>query len=95
MSINIPILLLCGTGVGLVFFSDCIFYTILGEVNARSPEDQQISMFGVNTKLFLVLRRHNELFPHSRKRFEMPAFFATGVAIGLAGVIVAIIHYST
>jgi hypothetical protein len=96
MPLNFPasFLLIFGTGVGLVILANFVFYVMLGEVNARSPSDQQISMFGVNTKLFSIMRRHAELFPHSRKRVQMMTFFCAGAAIAVAGFAIAVAHYS-
>lgn len=69
-------------GVGLVILSSFFFYTILGEVNGRLPIDEQISMFGVNTKVFAVLRQHAQLFPSSRKRSQMLWIMAGGLTLG-------------
>jgi hypothetical protein len=77
---NIAYILLT-TGAGLVIL-DSVFYTILGEVNGRLPIDERISMFGVNTKVFAVLRQHAQLFPSSRKRSQMLWIVAGGLALG-------------
>jgi hypothetical protein len=69
-------------GVGLVILGSFFFYTILEEVNGRLPIDEQISMFGVNTKVFAVLRQHAQLFPSSRKRSQMLWIMAGGLTLG-------------
>jgi hypothetical protein len=74
--------ILFGTGVGLVILGSFVFYTILGEVNGRLPVDEQISMFGVNTKAFAILRQHAHLFPSSRKRSQMLWIITVGLALG-------------
>ena len=48
--------------------SSLVYYTILGEVNARSPEDKQFSLFWNKHLMFVVLRRHSQLFPQSNRR---------------------------
>jgi hypothetical protein len=73
---------LFATGVGLVILGGFVFYTILGEVNGRLPIGEQISMFGVNTKVFTILRQHAQLFPGSRKRSQMLSIMAAGFALG-------------
>ena len=73
---------LFSAGVGLVILGSFCFYTILGEVNGRLPIDQQISMFGVNTRIFAVLRLHAQLFPSSRKRLHVLWIMAGGLALG-------------
>jgi hypothetical protein len=74
--------ILFGTGVGLVILGGFVFCTILGEINARLPIGEQISMFGVNTKVFAVLRQHAQLFPSSLKRSQMLWTTAVGLALG-------------
>jgi hypothetical protein len=74
--------ILFGTGVGLVILGSFVFCTILGEVNGRLPVDEQISMFGVNTKVFAILRQHAHLFPGSRKRSQMLWIITVGLALG-------------
>ena len=78
---NIAYILLT-TGAGLVILGSFFFYTFLGEVNGRLPIDERISMFGVNTKVFAVLRQHAQLFPSSRKRSQMLWIVAGGLALG-------------
>jgi len=89
------IVTLGGTGIGMVILANFVFYAILGEVNARSPAAQRISMFGVNTKLFLVMRRHAQLFPRSRKRLHMIVLFVAGLVIAASGLLTALIHFSS
>jgi hypothetical protein len=63
------------TYVGLLILATCIFYVILGEVNGRLPEQQQISMFVVNAKVLYIVRKHAEFYPDSNKRKQMIAIF--------------------
>jgi hypothetical protein len=74
--------ILFAIGAGLVIVGSFVFYTILGEVNGRLPIDEQISMVGVNTKVFAVLRRHAQLFPNSRKRSHMLWVMGAGLTLG-------------
>ena len=92
-SLGLP-LLMFGWGVGLVILASMLFYMILGEVNGRDPS-RQISPWGVNIKFFLVLRRHAEFFPNSRKRAQMKWIFVAGFGLGLAGVLLAVVRSST
>ncbi len=75
--------------------SNFIFYTILGEVNGRTPADGQISMWFVSTKLFDVLERHRELFPESQRRSQLRLCAAAGFSLFIATTLVALVHYST
>jgi len=83
--------ILFAIGVGLVILGGFVFYTILGEVNAKLPIHEQISMFGVNTKVFAVLRQHAELFPKSRRRSQMLWLMAAGFVLGL-GAFLTLAH---
>lgn len=40
-------------------------FTILGEVNGRRPETDQISIWALRGRLHQVLRLHAELYPNS------------------------------
>jgi hypothetical protein len=88
------VLVVCGTGIGLIVVSNFFFYSIFAEVNAQSPPDRQVSMFWVNVRAFSIVRRHAELFPESRKRFQMNSFFVIGVALTIAGLLIGVAHYS-
>jgi hypothetical protein len=87
------ILLLFGVGVSLLLIANMFFYTILGEVNGRLPQDQHISMVGVNLKYGRVLRLHAELFPRSIKRQRMKLLGLGGFLSMLAGFLTDIVHY--
>jgi len=78
----------------LLMVGNFIFYTVLGEVNGRSPADRQISMWFVNTKMFFVLERHRELFPESRKRGLMRWCVAVGLLLFVATTFAGVVHYS-
>jgi drug/metabolite transporter (DMT)-like permease len=86
-------ILLFLVGVGLVTLANKLGYLILDEVNASNPPDQQISRFGVSTKLGLVLRRHREAFPNSGKRWLLLVLFVAGFASGVAGALMAYFRY--
>jgi hypothetical protein len=66
----------------------------LDEVNASNPPNQQISRFGVNTKLGLVLGKHQEAFPGSGKRWLMLVLSAAGFACAATGALIAFFRYS-
>jgi hypothetical protein len=55
-----------------------LFYRILGEVNARSPADQRISPWWAKMRFGVVLQRHREFFPQSKKRAVLWFAFAAG-----------------
>jgi len=59
---------IAATALGFVILGNCIFYMILGEVNGRSRSEEEISPWGVNTKLFMVLGRHRQFYPGSKLR---------------------------
>jgi len=58
-------------GVSCILFANFLFYSILGEVNGRRKEEEQIGMLFVNVRSFEVVRLHKELFPGSKKRTSM------------------------
>jgi len=67
----------------LAGIANAVFYTILGEVNARSAPDEQIGMFWTSFQLFSVVRRHAKIFPESGKRRLMWGFAISGVVVFL------------
>lgn len=86
--LGLPLLMIL-SGVGLVILASMLFYTILGEINGRDPS-HQISPWGVNVKFFLVLRRHTEFFPNSRKRAQMKWVLVANFGLVFAGVLFAV-----
>jgi len=74
----------------LALTSSSVFYTMLGEVNARSSSDEQIGIFFVGLRYFLILRRHAQLFPESRHRRLMWSCTIAGFVFFLATLIVAV-----
>ncbi len=88
------ILFTCGTGIGLIMVANLFFYTILGEVNAKAPTEQQISMFFANVKFFDVLRQHAKFYPNSRKRIQMMVFLVAGFSAAIVGLVAGVAHYT-
>jgi len=90
-----PVIVLIGfiflTGIGLVIAASMQFYMILGEVNSRIEQRNQISPFFVNFRLPQVLERHSEFFPISRARKRLAILLFLGITLFfvsfLAGVI--------
>ena len=72
----------------LALIASSVFYTMLGEVNARSSSDEQIGMFFVGLRYFLILRRHAQLFPESRHRRVMWGCTIAGFVFFFATLIV-------
>jgi|HubBroStandDraft_2_1064218.scaffolds.fasta_scaffold14254_2 hypothetical protein len=87
------LLLLLGVGTTLIAIANMFFYTILGEVNATLPQNQQVGMMGVNLKYGRVLGMHTERFPDSKKRHRMKLFGVAGfLFIGVA-FLLDVMHY--
>jgi hypothetical protein len=86
MPMNIPVVpaILFGTAVFFIVMANIVFYSMLGEVNGKRPQNEQISMLFVNIKLFEVIRIHKQLFPASRKPTMMFALAGIGIACGFS-----------
>jgi len=69
----------------MIALANILFYMILGEVNAKTDPHHQISPWGVNTKLFFVLRQHKRVFPTSARRTQLAVVTAVGLAAFIAG----------
>lgn len=78
----LPAILFC-VGFTFITIANFIFYEILGEVNGRRKQDEQISIVFVNLRSFEVMRLHKELYPVSRKRLAMYVCGFSGFAFGL------------
>jgi len=78
---------------GLVAASNAVFNSILGEVNQMSPPDQQISPMRVKWKFSLVLQKHRQFFPESRKRFLSNLLVIAGFTCAAAGVFLLVLHH--
>jgi hypothetical protein len=68
ISLNIPIgaAVLFAFGGTLVVVSGILFYMMIGEVNRKLPEDQQIGYFGFYpAKVFRITGEFRRLYPHS------------------------------
>jgi hypothetical protein len=94
---NWPLVIFLGLGcaTGLIIVGNFVFYSILGEINGKSSEGQQISIWGVNVRAFMVLKRHTEFFPQSRKRAQMWGYFVAGLLLFLSTLLVGALHYSS
>lgn len=90
----VAIVSLLVVGTSLIIIANMFFYTILGEVNATQPSNQQISMLGVNIKYGRVLRTHSQLFPQSAKRKQMKLLGLGGFLFIAAAFVLDIIHYA-
>ena len=89
----IAIISLLLLGVSLVIVSNMVFYTILGEVNAKRAPGEGISMLFANTKFTRILNLHAQLFPDSKKRQQFGRLLCAGFVVIGAGFILDIIHY--
>jgi hypothetical protein len=64
MEISVPVWFFVGSfSVALTSIMWC--FTILGEVNGRRPDKNEISIWELDGRLHEVLRLHAELFPDS------------------------------
>jgi hypothetical protein len=70
-------------GVSCIVIANFIFYTILGEVNGKRGQANQIAMLFVNVRSFEVVRLHKEFFPKSQKRTAMYIVAFVGFALCL------------
>jgi len=77
-------------GLTLVVVSNFIAYTVIGEINGRSPADQQISMFFVQSRMGEILRRHRQLFPESPKRRRIYIVGISGLGLMFIAFITAV-----
>lgn len=75
-------------GVSMLICANLMFCIILGEVNGTDPA-HQISPWFVNIKFFLVLRRHAEFFPISRRRMQMKWMPIARFVLAFAGLLIA------
>ena len=84
---NLILIATFATGIGLIVLANMLFYMILGEVNAKLPNNERIGAFFVNYRNSEVLRRHRDLYPDSRARMRMRVITISGFAmIGFAFV---------
>ena len=67
ITFNIPVsaAILFAVGGTLIVVSSIIVYVMIGEVNRKLPEDQQIGyVLFYPTKAFRVTREYRRLYPH-------------------------------
>jgi hypothetical protein len=81
------------TSISLIIFANMLFYTILGEVNARRPSNEQISMLGVNVKFGRVLLLHSQFFPDSKKRGQLKLLLLVGFLVAGIAFLLYVLHY--
>jgi hypothetical protein len=86
MHLNMPILpaIVFSSAVFLVVLANFVFYSILGEVNGKRSEQEQISMLLVGPRLFEVFDLHRNLFPASRKRAVALVLAVSGIILGFS-----------
>jgi hypothetical protein len=83
--------LLC-LGTGLVIASGFVFYMMIGEVNRKLPENQQIRYMFTPLlqwleKPGLVKQQYNRFYPNGRLYTAYIVLMAGGFAAGLVGAI--------
>jgi hypothetical protein len=75
--------------ISLIIAANMWCFTILGEVNGRRLEKDQIGIWELRWRLYQVLRLHAELFPESPKRMQMWMMVAVGAVFLFGGFFVA------
>jgi hypothetical protein len=80
---------------GLLLISDLVFHVILGEVNGKLPPEKHHKVFFVNLRLPEIMRKHAEFYPASQKRLQVNVLFFLGAVVGIVGLVIGILHYST
>ena len=86
----VVVLIMVGLGLVFVGLSNAVFYDIVREVNAASPE-RQLGFWKLGWKSRGVFKRHRELFPDSRKRSRMTWLSAIGALMLLGAMMVAMV----
>ena len=67
MIVPTSVVVLFAVGGTLIIASSFIFYVMIGEVNRKLPENQQIGyLFFYPAKVFRITREYRRLYPHSR-----------------------------
>ena len=80
-AIDFPLPLLIGGIIGgaLAAAATAVFHlSIMPSVNQRLPERERIPVYATDWNLFLVLRKHKEIYPLSKVRDAMYALFIGG-----------------
>jgi hypothetical protein len=72
-----------GSGCLLAILANCIPSKLIDEINEKSPPDQQVGTFRITET---ILRRHQQLYPHSSNRRLMNAAMISAVLMWGAGV---------
>ena len=87
----VVVLLTSGFGFVMIGVSNLIYYTILCDVNAKSPEGQQTSVWKAGIRSYSLLRRHRDFSPESKKRSQMAWLTAVGSVLFVGALIGGII----
>jgi len=74
----------------LIVAANAVFNSILAEVNRMSSPDQQISPKWVRSKSGLVLQKHRDFFPESKKRLLSNLLALAAFTCAAAGVFLLI-----
>jgi hypothetical protein len=78
-------------GFIIVGVSNVVFYGIVREVNAASPDDRRMSFWKLGLKSRRVFKRHRELFPNSSERSKTGWLSAIGSLLFLGALIFGIL----
>jgi hypothetical protein len=66
MTLPIGIAILLGAGISLIITSGFIFYAMIGKVNRKLPDNEQIGYIGFYpAKVFRITAEYRRLYPHS------------------------------
>jgi hypothetical protein len=66
MTIPVSVAMVFAAGGTLIIVSAFILYAMIGKVNRRLPEDEQIGYVGFYpAKAFRIAREYRRLYPHS------------------------------
>jgi hypothetical protein len=91
MQISTIVAVICFiAGVTLLIFSNFIVYMMVGEINANSGPEDQVSMFFLQSKLGTIFSRHRALYPYSRRRRQVYVVGLTGLAMNFVAFVVFI-----
>jgi hypothetical protein len=66
ITVPINVVLLFAAGTTLIIAANFVLYVMIGEVNRKLPEDQQIGYLGFYpAKAFRITREYRRFYPHS------------------------------
>ena len=87
----VTVLLTSGLGLIIIGLANLVFYTIVCDVNAKSPKEKQTSVWKAGIRFYSLLGCHRNLFPESKKRLQMTLLTIVGSALFVGALIVGII----